>query len=59
MPYNAGFLGRNIEEAKRLQEKVDKFGPIAKVTLDIFMHVNLFSVKFLSSKFRVRMEIKF
>lgn len=55
MPYNAGFLGRNVEEAKRLQEKVDKFGPIAKVMSDIFMHVNLFVVKFQSSKFSLRM----
>lgn len=31
VPYSAGFLGRNAEEARKLQEKVDRFGPTARV----------------------------
>jgi len=31
MPYIAGYLGGTAEEAKKMQEKVNRFIPIAKV----------------------------
>ena len=32
IPYIAGYLGKNTDEAKKLQEKVEKFGPTSKVS---------------------------
>jgi hypothetical protein len=32
-PYNAGHLGANLEEAKRLLGKVNNFAPTAKVSV--------------------------
>ena len=31
LPYNAGYLGKTAQDTKKLHEKLDKFGPTAKV----------------------------
>ena len=32
VPYIAAYLGKNVDETKKLQKKLDDFGPTAKVT---------------------------